>query len=86
MVSLNVGGITSNSVRNTEIDQLQLSFYKNEVGWLQVGMNNLLIMDYLHSLQHLLPIISNPNHIHGLFLLFLQKAGQIFVVGTVNVI
>ena len=77
------------STRYIDVGNVQdthLSFYKNEIGGLQVGTYNLLIMNNLHSLQHLLPIISNPNHIHGLFLLFLQKAGQIFVVGTVNVI
>ena len=55
MVSLNVRGITSNSVRNTEIDQHQLSFYKNEVGGLQVGVDDTDSMGFTRP--RFLPII-----------------------------
>lgn len=78
MISLNVGGITRNSIRNTEVNQLQLAFDEDEIGRLQIGMNDLLFMYNMNCLKHLLPVVCDPDHIHRLFLLLLEKFCKIF--------
>ena len=53
MVTLDVGGVVRNRVRNAEVDELQLTLHQDEVRWLQVGVHDLLVMHDLDGLEHL---------------------------------
>jgi hypothetical protein len=53
MVSLDVGSVIGNGIGNSKVDQLELSTDKNEIRGLEVRMHDLLFMDNLHGLEHL---------------------------------
>jgi hypothetical protein len=53
MISLNVSGIIGNGIRDPKIYQFQLSTDKNEICWFEVRVHNLLLMDYMYGLKHL---------------------------------
>lgn len=53
MVSLDVGRVVGNGIGNPKVDQLELPANKNEIRGLQIRMYDLLFMDNLHGLEHL---------------------------------
>jgi hypothetical protein len=48
--------IITHPLRNPKINQLELSLNHQKIRRLQIRMHNLLLMNRLHSTQHLLPI------------------------------
>ena len=59
MVSLDICRIICDSVSDPEVNQLQLSFHENEIGGLQVRMDDLLVVYHLDSLQDLIGSVKN---------------------------
>jgi len=53
MISLNVSGVIGNGICDPKINQFQLSADKNEICWFEVRVHNLLLMDYVYGLKHL---------------------------------
>ena len=53
MVSLNVGGVISNGICNPKINQFELSTDKDEICRFEVRMHDLLLMNHMYSLKHL---------------------------------
>ena len=53
MIPLNICCIVGNGIRNTKVDQFQLTFHQNEVRWFKVRMYYFLVMNDLDSLQDL---------------------------------
>jgi hypothetical protein len=53
MIPLNVCCIIRDCICNPEVNQLQLTFDKHEICWLEIRMDDLLVMDDLHRLQNL---------------------------------
>jgi hypothetical protein len=58
MVSLDVGRVIGNGIGNSKVDQLELSTNKNEIRGLEVRVYDLLFVNNLHSLEHL--VIATP--------------------------
>jgi hypothetical protein len=54
MVSLDVSSVIGNGIGNSKVDQFELSTDKDEISRLEVRMHNLLFMDNLHGLKHLI--------------------------------
>lgn len=53
MITLDVRRVICNGICNTKIDQLQLALYENEVGWLEIRVDDLFLVDHLDGLEHL---------------------------------
>jgi hypothetical protein len=53
MISLNVSRIIGNSICDPEVYQFQLSADKNKICRFEVRVHNLLLMDYVYGLKHL---------------------------------
>ncbi len=53
MIPLDICRVIGDGIRNTKVNQFQLSLYKDEVGWLQIRMHDFLLMDDVDSLEHL---------------------------------
>jgi hypothetical protein len=53
MVPLNVGSVVGDGICDPKVDQLELSTDKNEIRGLEVRMHDLLFMDNVHGLEHL---------------------------------
>jgi hypothetical protein len=53
MVSLDIGRVIGNGIGNPKVDQLELSPDKNEIRGFEVRVYNLLFVDNLHCLEHL---------------------------------
>lgn len=53
MVSLDVGRIVGNGIGNPKVDQLELSANKNKIRGFEIRMYDLLFMDNMHGLEHL---------------------------------
>ena len=62
MVSLNVGSVVGNGICDPKVDQLELSTDKNEIRGLEVRMHDLLFMDDMYGLEHLV-IATTPQHL-----------------------
>lgn len=54
MVPLNIRRIVRNCVRDAKVDQLELAFDKNEVGGLEVRVDDLLFVNHVHRFEHLM--------------------------------
>lgn len=50
MVALNVGGVVGNSIRDSEVNQLELSSDEHKIGRLQVRMDDLLLVNNMNCL------------------------------------
>lgn len=61
MISLNVSGVIGNGICDPKIDQFQLSADKNEICRFEVRMHNLLLMDYVYGLEHLVATKANQR-------------------------
>ena len=53
MVSLNVGGVISNGICDPKVNQFELSADKDEICRFEVRVHDLLLMDYMYGLKHL---------------------------------
>ena len=53
MISLNVSSVISNGVCDPKIDQFELTADKDEVCRLEVRVHNLLLVDHMYGLKHL---------------------------------
>jgi hypothetical protein len=54
MISLNVGGIVGNGICDPKVDQFQLASDEDKICRLEVRMYNLLLMDHMYGLKHLI--------------------------------
>jgi hypothetical protein len=53
MIPLNVGRVIRNSIRNSKVNKLQRSLHQHKVGWLEVRVDDLLVVDDLDRFEHL---------------------------------
>jgi hypothetical protein len=53
MVSLNVGGVISNGICDPKVNQFKLSANKDEICRFEVRVHDLLFMDHMYGLKHL---------------------------------
>ena len=56
MISLNVGGVIGNCICDSKVNQFQLPPDENEICRLEVRMHNLLLMDDMYGLKHLIVV------------------------------
>jgi hypothetical protein len=61
LIPLNVDRIIRNSFRNSEINNLQSPLDQNEIGGFEIGVNDVLLMNSVDSLQHLIISITLPQ-------------------------
>ena len=54
MISLNVSSIISNGVCDPKIDQFELTADKDKVCRFEVRVHNLLLVDHMYGLEHLI--------------------------------
>jgi len=54
MISLNVGGIVGNGICDPKVNQFQLASDEDKICRLEVRMYNLLLMDHMYGLKHLI--------------------------------
>ena len=54
VISLDVGGIVGNGICDPKINQLQLPSDEHEICRLEVRVYDLLLMDHLYCLKHLI--------------------------------
>lgn len=54
MISLNVGGIVGNGICDPKVDQFELASDEDKICWLEVRMYNLLLVDHMYGLKHLI--------------------------------
>mmetsp|Transcript_13725 Transcript_13725/g.39174 ORF Transcript_13725/g.39174 Transcript_13725/m.39174 type:complete len:258 (+) Transcript_13725:442-1215(+) len=57
-----LGVVTLNRFGNTEIDQLQRAANEQKISWLQIAVDDPLLVDAVHRTQHLLP--GQPDEVH----------------------
>ncbi len=50
VISMNIGGIIRDGISDAKIDQLKLSLYQHEIGWFEIRMYDLLLVNYMHGL------------------------------------
>jgi hypothetical protein len=50
LISLDIDRIICVSFGDTEVDNLQSTFYQDEIGWLEIGMDHILLMYSVHRL------------------------------------
>lgn len=55
--------ITIEGTRDTKVNQFQCSLNKDEVGRLQVAVNDVLVMNCIHRNEHLMPNQSQEVHV-----------------------
>jgi hypothetical protein len=53
VVSLDVGGVVGDCICDPKVNQLKLSTDENKICWFEVGMDDFLLMNNVHSLKHL---------------------------------
>lgn len=53
MLSLDIGRVVRDGLRNTKVDELEGTFDQDKVGRLEVGMNDFLVVDGLDGFEHL---------------------------------
>jgi hypothetical protein len=53
MISLYIGGVIGDGICDTKVDQLELTADQDEICRLEIGMHNLLFVDHMYGLKHL---------------------------------
>jgi hypothetical protein len=61
MIPLNVSGVIGNGICDPKIDQFKLPADKNEICRFEVRVHDLLFMDHVHRLKHLVAILNKST-------------------------
>ena len=60
---MHVDSVVLDGVGDTKIDQLESALNQEEVGGLQIGMNDIVFVDCPNALEHFLPIVTREVNI-----------------------
>ncbi len=61
MISLNVSGVIGNGICDPKINQFKLPADKHEICRFEVRVHDLLFMDYMYRLKHLVVILNKST-------------------------